>query len=107
MMSKYKQSMGDPLDMLVEEASEVIKEVCKARRFGLAGNPVWVEAGNKPPIENIHQEIADFGVIVDILVARGIIDIEKIYTLKQEKREKLDRYFDDFRVDPSKATPRG
>jgi len=34
-MNKKYKDIGDPLDKLSEEASEVIHAVCKAKRFGL------------------------------------------------------------------------
>lgn len=86
---KYSVPMGDPLDMLAEEASEVIKEIMKARRFGLAGSPEWVAAGNKPPRDNIVQEIGDFMAVLYILQSRGFVTPQEVSAASATKLERL------------------
>ena len=93
-MSKYGVEAGDPILMLAEEASEVIKECMKAQRFGLAGTKVWLANGGLSPRENIVQEVGDFLVIVDRLVANGVMGWDEIEGAKAKKRERLRKLFD-------------
>ena len=86
--------MGDPLCMLAEENSEVIKEIMKAKRFGLLGCLEWTSKGNPPPIENIHRELGDVFAVIDILVDLGVLDFEKIMGYRVAKKQKIEQDFD-------------
>lgn len=97
-MSKYKQPMGDVLDMLVEECAEVIKEVMKARRFGLDGNAEWLKGeGNKPPRENIVQEVGDLMEVVEIMLTKGTagLTLDTLYEAQMRKKARLRELFSD------------
>lgn len=97
-MAKYKQPMGDLLDMLVEECAEIIKEVMKARRFGLDGNAEWLkEPGNKPPRDNIVQELGDLLEVIETMLAKGVLKLtpEILAAAQKRKRDRLREYFTD------------
>lgn len=89
-MSKYK-TMGDPLDMLGEEASEIIKEIFKAKRFGLEGDPVWLASSfdNKPPRLNIVQEIADLMYVSEMLQQRGVFSKDELAWAFRNKADRM------------------
>lgn len=89
---KYDHSPGDPLDMLAEEASEIIKEVMKIKRFGLQGMPEWFAATGKTPRDYVIQEIGDLTYLVQVLISRGFIneaDIQHAVCLKRERMIEL------------------
>lgn len=85
--------MGDPLDMLVEECSEVIKAVMKARRFGFTGAPGYT--GIKP-FEEIVKEVGDVLACIDLLCAgytKPQFALGDFLEAKEIKLAKLTAYF--------------
>lgn len=82
------------LSCLIEEASEVIKDVCKSQRFGMNS----VNPYDKNKVKNkelILNEIIDFLAVAEMLVEEGIIDdfntLESVYE-KEAKKEKVEKY---------------
>jgi len=75
------------LDMLVEECSEVIKEVCKYRRFPPESktHAAWVAAGNPPPRDLLAGEVGDLLAAVDVLVNRRFLKDEELRVAKYGK----------------------
>lgn len=70
MNEKYlPKTLNGRLVHLVEECSEVIKEICKAQRFGLNGDADWIDAGEMPPKKRILNEIADVRRACDLVEA--------------------------------------
>lgn len=96
---KYDCDPGSLLDMLAEEASEVIKELIKARRFGMQGIPEWLKQGGKSPRDNIVQEIGDFVCIVDALILSGFVTAIEIRSASMHKYKRLVELFGQERVD--------
>lgn len=93
-LPKYDCSMGDPMDMLGEEACEVGKEVFKVKRFG--HHP---DGGRIPgytgvtAIEALHQEIGDFLAVMVHLISIDKLDAEKISRAITNKRNKVKEQF--------------
>ena len=86
----YKKGLVDPFLMIGEEGAEVAKEVFKAQRFGLMGDPEWTsQPGNKPPRDNIVQEIGDFLYVLDAMLASGAVTHQELYRAKFRKEEKM------------------
>lgn len=59
------ENIGSPYDRVIEECSEVIKAICKAKRFGIEN---WHP--DTPEINNAHQilmEISDLRKVMDFL----------------------------------------
>jgi hypothetical protein len=70
-MTKYPNTpLSDPLEMVVEECSEVVQKFMKVLRFGPEGT-IDYRANNKPPMLVLVQELADLMVTLDILKYRG------------------------------------
>ncbi|UTU09208.1 hypothetical protein CcrJ4_gp461 [Caulobacter phage J4] len=82
----------DIIDLLQEESAEVLEELAphmaaaiarivklanKAKRFGNVKNPFAGE-DTKPNYEKLEDEIGDFGALVAILGARGVLSKERI-----------------------------
>jgi len=90
----YKKGLGDPFLMIGEEGLEVAKEVMKAQRFGLKGDPAWTsQPGNSSPRSNIIQEIGDFLYILDALIARDDISVGEVEYAKRLKGQKMAKLF--------------
>lgn len=90
---KYDCSMGDPMDMLGEEACEVGKEVFKFKRFG--HHPEGRAPGYTGPlaIEQLHQEIGDFLAVLQHLIATNKLDPGAIVLATEAKRERVFKLF--------------
>lgn len=90
MMPKYNSDGGDLLDILAEEAAELIKEIMKARRFGLDGMPEYV-AHSSSPRDNIINELGDLLAIAEIIRNRKFADItwEKVDAAIVAKKKRL------------------
>jgi hypothetical protein len=93
-MPTYNCGMGDPLDILVEECSEVVQAAMKWRRFSGSGtdhNP----ATGLSAREQLVQEIGDIFAAVDVLVSSGTLSItnKEIADARLRKLEKLQENF--------------
>lgn len=101
-VSKYACSMGDPMDMLGEEACEVGKEVFKFKRFGH-----YPDGGRIPgytgvtAIEALHQEIGDFLAVMVHLIVIKQLDSLKIHQAIRNKRAKVLEQFGETLLQPS------
>jgi NTP pyrophosphatase (non-canonical NTP hydrolase) len=75
---------GEVLNILQEEAAEIIQSSSKVKRFGL-DSTYGSKVSNR---ESLEEEIGDFLCIVKILTANGILDmgnIEKSINAKEQK----------------------
>ena len=100
MIPKYPHTnIGVPLDMLVEECAEIIKEVSKAHRFTLEGDKRYVsELGNPPPRTRILTEIGDLLFILDVLVDRGMFTHREYEVARKEKFARMFELFGSDKV---------
>ena len=78
------------LTLLQEECSEIIRQICKIKRFGI--NDVNPSTGKSNDKELI-QEIGDTLLIVDILKENGMMTHRELEEAKQRKREKLKKWY--------------
>ena len=73
-MPKYPgQQIGNPLEVLGEESSEVVQAVFKVSRFGLDGHPNCKENGLDTPRDILVQEIGDFLWALERVVKSGVL----------------------------------
>jgi NTP pyrophosphatase (non-canonical NTP hydrolase) len=77
------------LDVLQEEAGEIVVNVSKAKRFGLLDGYPGTPETNR---QKIGEEIGDLNEVVRLLVERGTIDQADIDRGMARKREKLPRF---------------
>jgi NTP pyrophosphatase (non-canonical NTP hydrolase) len=90
-MPKYEAgSEGNPLDVLVEEAAEVIQAVMKIKRFGLAGTR---GPGHQTPREKLVQELGDLIVVAAWLSQDGVFTDEEMEAAMDNKVERLKELF--------------
>jgi NTP pyrophosphatase (non-canonical NTP hydrolase) len=83
----------DSLDLLQEEAAELIQAISKIRRFGLQARNPLVE--NSPTnLENFVQEMADVQTLIDIVIEQTDLPIthEMWYVSRERKIAKLEKY---------------
>lgn len=98
---KYTCSMGDPMDMLGEEACEIGKEVFKVKRFGQHPGGHAPGYTGTPAIEQLHQEIGDFLAVLLHLIATKKLDPLKINQATRKKRERVRALFGEELLRPS------
>ncbi|NTU56303.1 MAG: hypothetical protein HGA79_08645 [Anaerolineales bacterium] len=78
------------LEILAEEAAEVIRIKSKCIRFGMDNFHPKNEHGNR---EALAREIGHFLRIVEILVKNGTIDLAEIKAGEIEKSERLSKWY--------------
>ena len=77
--------LRETLDILQEEAAEVIQAASKVKRFGLDN---WHKSGCLQR-ENLTHEIGDILTMIDLLVEQGVIVQSELDAAKHAKLEKL------------------
>ena len=88
---KITPSQAERLDVLIEEAAEVIMAACKIQRFGFESyHPDHVEGPNN--LENLHNEIGNFVSMLDLMIEAGDIEEVKIYEAAELKKQTRDKY---------------
>jgi len=91
--SKFACSMGDPLDMLAEEASEIIKAVMKHKRF--EGTTAYFNSAGTSARDELVMEIGDLLAVIDIILKRKMLGItdQEIAAAKTAKFHRLKENF--------------
>lgn len=74
------------LCILQEECAEVSQVVCKIRRFGI--DEINYHS-NKSQQETLEDEIGDLLCLIDIAIERKMLNLDRLYQAKTNKREKL------------------
>jgi len=77
------------LCILQEECAEVSQVVCKIRRFGI--DEINYHS-NKSQQETLEDEIGDLWCLIDIAIERKMLNLDRLYRAKQNKREKLKKW---------------
>ena len=83
----------EALIILQEECGEVVQEVSKCFRFG-------IDNLNKDGVlhsTTLNMEVGDMLALVDILVEKGILNLDNLYEAKYNKIEKLKVWSDIFK----------
>ena len=88
-----QKNVQEVLDILQEEAAEVIQAVSKIRRFG------W---NNKHPdhaqnnLEHLEEELGDMQAMIEILMEMGVASWGNVTVAKRAKIEKLEKWSNIF-----------
>jgi len=78
----------EALIILQEECAEVIQAASKIYRFGIDNE----HKSGRTQRANLEMEIGDMLALVDILVERGVVDLNNITTAIANKKEKLKKW---------------
>lgn len=81
-----KDKVAEALGILQEECAEVIVEISKCRRFGLDSKNYKTDLLHT---EMLEIEVGDMLALVDILVEKGILNVDNLNKAKYNKIEKL------------------
>lgn len=80
------------LEILAEEAAEIIQAKSKIIRFGFDDVFNETTRPDQTNIEKLETEIGHLFAVVDILIARGLVRKEVIENLKLPKWEKMKKW---------------
>jgi hypothetical protein len=80
------------LEILAEEASEIIQAKSKIIRFGLKDFYNETTRPDQSNVEKLETEIGHFLAVVDVLIARGILRPDKMEEVKPDKWEKMNKW---------------
>lgn len=84
-----KEDNNEVMDILQEEAAEVIQAVSKIRRFGIDNSKPGTEYTNR---EHLEEELGDLLAMIDILQINNVVSWSKLHTAKRAKIEKLKKW---------------
>jgi NTP pyrophosphatase (non-canonical NTP hydrolase) len=82
-------SNNEVMDILQEEAAEVIQAVSKIRRFGMDNAKYGTGQTNK---EHLEEEIGDLLAMIDILLINDMVNWGNLHRAKRAKIEKLKKW---------------
>lgn len=99
MLDKHKQSASElqiqeAMDILQEEAAEVIQAVSKIRRFGWESRH---PTSNETNLEHLEEELGDMQAMIEILMELGIVSWGNVTVAKRAKIEKLKKWSNIFK----------
>lgn len=80
---------NEVMDILQEEAAEVIQAVSKIRRFGMDNGKHGTNQTNK---EHLEEELGDMLAMIDILMINGVVNWGNLHKAKRAKIEKLKKW---------------
>lgn len=83
----------EAMDILQEEAAEVIQAVSKIRRFGWESKHPVSEETN---LEHLEEELGDMQAMIEILMELGIVSWGNVTVAKRAKIEKLKKWSNIF-----------
>ena len=83
------EDSNEVMDILQEEAAEVIQAVSKIRRFGIDNEKPGKNQNNR---EHLEEELGDLLAMIDILQINGIVSWANLHTAKRAKIEKLKKW---------------
>ena len=83
----------EAMDILQEEAAEVIQAVSKVRRFGWESKHPESQQTN---LEHLEEELGDMQAMIEILMELGIVSWGSVTVAKRAKIEKLKKWSNIF-----------
>lgn len=86
-----KAEIGEALQILSEECSEVIKECCKCMRFGILNhNPL--DETETTNIKRLEDEIGHVLFAIEIMNSKGYINMDNVEYSFRKKKETIKKY---------------
>lgn len=83
------ENNNEVMDILQEEAAEVIQAVSKIRRFGIDNQKIGADQNNR---EHLEEELGDMLAMIDILLVNDIVNWGNLHVAKRAKIEKLKKW---------------
>jgi NTP pyrophosphatase (non-canonical NTP hydrolase) len=89
-----QKNVQEVLDILQEEAAEVIQAVSKIRRFGWDNKHPESDQNN---LEHLEEELGDMQAMIEILMEMGVASWGNVTVAKRAKIEKLKKWSNIFK----------
>lgn len=86
---KMETNNNEVMDILQEEAAEVIQAVSKIRRFGADNAKHGTEQTN---VQHLEEELGDMLAMIDILMINNVVSWGNLHAAKRAKIEKLKKW---------------
>jgi NTP pyrophosphatase (non-canonical NTP hydrolase) len=83
------ENNNEVMDILQEEAAEVIQAVSKIRRFGVDNSKPGTEYTNR---QHLEEELGDMLAMIDILMINDVVSWANLHRAKRAKIEKLKKW---------------
>jgi NTP pyrophosphatase (non-canonical NTP hydrolase) len=83
------ENNNEVMDILQEEAAEVIQAVSKIRRFGVNNAKPGTEYTNR---QHLEEELGDMLAMIDILMINDVVSWANLHRAKRAKIEKLKKW---------------
>jgi NTP pyrophosphatase (non-canonical NTP hydrolase) len=83
------ENNNEVMDILQEEAAEVIQAVSKIRRFGIDNAKPDTEYTNR---QHLEEELGDMLAMIDILMINNVVSWANLHRAKRAKIEKLKKW---------------
>ncbi len=83
------ENNNEVMDILQEEAAEVIQAVSKIRRFGVDNAKPGTEYTNR---QHLEEELGDMLAMIDILMINEVVSWANLHRAKRAKIEKLKKW---------------
>jgi NTP pyrophosphatase (non-canonical NTP hydrolase) len=80
---------SEVMDILQEEAAEVIQAVSKIRRFGADNAKNGTGQTN---VQHLEEELGDMLAMIDILMINNVVSWGNLHSAKRAKIEKLKKW---------------
>ena len=88
-MIEINENNNEVMDILQEEAAEVIQAVSKIRRFGIDNEKPGRNQNNR---EHLEEELGDVLAMIDILMINEVVSWGNLHKAKRAKIEKLKKW---------------
>ena len=88
------QQIQEAMDILQEEAAEVIQAVSKIRRFGAENHK---DGETQTNLEHLEEELGDMQAMIEILMELDIVSWGNVTVAKRAKIEKLKKWSNIFK----------
>lgn len=88
-LTPLNENSNEVMDILQEEAAEVIQAVSKIRRFGIDNAKPNTDYNNR---EHLEEELGDMLAMIDILMVNDIVSWGNLHQAKRAKIEKLKKW---------------
>jgi NTP pyrophosphatase (non-canonical NTP hydrolase) len=83
------ENNNEVMDILQEEAAEVIQAVSKIRRFGIDNSKPGTDYSNR---QHLEEELGDMLAMIDILMINDVVSWSNLHRAKRAKIEKLKKW---------------